>query len=115
LAGHAPQPACASRRAPPRRAPHPAGRSARTALRRASQAPRRRGAGAEREALGRCIAGLALVRAPPAGAPEDGADHVYAFAKEDEAGGPAVILEDMGFAEGDMVLLSVEGAHAALP
>ncbi len=94
-AWHVPQPARASRRAPPRSALRTARRGARAAPQRASQAPRRRGAGAEREALGRCIAGLALVRAPPAGAPEDGADHVYAFAKEEEAGGPAVILEDM--------------------
>ncbi|KAK9846251.1 hypothetical protein WJX81_000082 [Elliptochloris bilobata] len=70
--------------------------------------------GAEREALGRCIAGLALQSSPDAAICEPGC-HLYTFARALEgSASQAVSLEDMGFAEGDMVVLSVEGCHAAL-
>ena len=66
-------------------------------------------AGAEREALGRCIAGLALRPAPDAAICEPGC-HLYTFSKAlgSSTSQPAS-LEDLGFAEGDMVVLSVEG------
>ena len=67
-------------------------------------------AGAEREALGRCIAGLVLRPAPDAATCKPGC-HLYTFAKALGSGtSQSASLEDLGFAEGDMVVLSVEGA-----
>ena len=66
-------------------------------------------AGADREALGRCIAGLALRPASEVATCEPGC-HLYTFfrALSSSTSQPAS-LEDLGFAEGDMVVLSVEG------
>ena len=66
-------------------------------------------AGADREALGRCIAGLALRPAFEVATCEPGC-HLYTFSKalSSSTSQPAS-LEDLGFAEGDMVVLSVEG------
>lgn len=67
--------------------------------------------GAERERLGRCIAGLALQSSGTNAAKAVSANHLYTFAKAlESSASQAASLEDMGFGEGDMIVLSVEGA-----
>ncbi|BDA50404.1 DNA replication ATP-dependent helicase/nuclease DNA2 [Coccomyxa sp. Obi] len=74
--------------------------------------------GEEREALGRCVAGLRLTaeRAKPPESPRDRGAWLLDFHRRGatSASTSAPRLEDSCLNEGDMVILSVEGQHVAV-
>ncbi|CAL8464813.1 g4348 [Coccomyxa elongata] len=75
-------------------------------------------AGEEREALGRCVAGLQLTaeRAKPPGGPRERGTWLLDFRRSaaTSASMTAPRLEDSCLNEGDMVIISVEGQHVAV-
>eukprot|EP00887_Chlorella_sp_A99_P004604 scaffold4.g4604.t1 len=68
-------------------------------------------AGGERQRRGRCLAGLALDHVDPGG------ELLYTFRRARVCDGGAAdggALPEVGFAEGELLLLSVDGQHAAV-
>lgn len=75
-------------------------------------------AGMERQARGGCIANLIISQQqPPASTEHDTQQHLYTFTRASSAAGSSVDVQGvaaLGFAAGDMALLSLEGRQAAV-